>query len=152
MLTRWAPFDLVDRTEREFDDLFRRAFGELGTRVANGNRAWAPALDVFSREGRLHVRLEMPGIDPENDVDIEIADGVLRITGERRREHEGEHDGYLRREMSYGRFERAVALPDGVDAGSVEAAYEAGILDVSFPIPRKEASKVKVQVNRQLGE
>jgi HSP20 family protein len=150
MLARWAPFDLLDR---EAHELIRRTFGDFGTSPLRGSqsgaRAWAPAVDAFLREGALHVRVEAPGIDPDTDVDIEVADGVLKISGERRMEQSTEENGSFRREMTYGHFERSFALPDGVDGGAVRASYDAGILHVTVPLPEKPRSKVKVEIGQQ---
>lgn len=147
MLARWAPFDVVDR---DFQNLVRRAFGDLGSSLLAGEaRAWAPPLDAFTKDGALHVRIEAPGLDPERDVDIEVTDGALRIRGERHREEETSDEGYFRREMSFGRFERAIALPQGVDPSSVSADYDAGILHVTVPLPQKQANKVKVEIGPQ---
>jgi HSP20 family protein len=141
MLVRGTPFDLLDR---DFGDWVRRAFGEQ----APSGRApgWAPALDVFTADGELHVRVEVPGIDPERDVDIEVADGRLTIRGDRRHEEATDESGYWRRELSYGHFERTVILPQGVDASHVRASYDAGILDVAIPLPTRQSSKVKVEI------
>lgn len=70
----------------------------------------------------------------------------MKIAGERRREEHTEEQGYFRRELSYGRFERSVGLPAGVDAESVKATYDAGILEIVVPLPRKPSSKVKVEL------
>lgn len=149
MLARWAPVDLFDR---EFGDVIRRTFGDLPAQFAEGfppsaqARAWIPPMDVFTADGELHVRIEAPGIDPDKDVDIELAEGRLTIRGDRRRDDTVEDQGYWRREMAWGHFERTIVLPQGVDPSSVHATYDAGILDVSLPLPRKQASKVKVEI------
>ena len=151
-IVRWAPFDATDG----LDALVRRTFGDFGTSLLSGRNpgSFAPALDAFVSDGQMHVRLELPGIDPSTDVDIEVSNGVLSISGERRREETKEGDGWYRREMSYGRFERSVGLPDGTDASQLKATYDAGILDITVPLPSKDKTKVKVQVggDKQLEE
>lgn len=145
-IVRWAPFDVADG----LDDVVRRTFGDFGTSLLQGRSgAFAPALEAFVRDNEMHVRLELPGIDPDADVDIEVSNGVLSISGERKREEAKEGDGWYRREMSYGRFERNIALPDGTDASQLRASYDAGILDVTVPLPTKEKTKVKVEVGTQ---
>src|ERR671936_2580370 len=105
MLTRWNPWlDLLD-AQRETQDLLRRAFG---TWSAPHVRSRTPAVDVFSRNGDLVVRAELPGIDPEKDVDLSVEDGVLTIKGERRHEEKTEEENYYRFESSYGSFQRSV--------------------------------------------
>ncbi len=145
-LIRWAPFDPVDNG---FDALVRRAFGDFGSSLLGSETAgWAPALDARMDSGELHVRLELPGIDP-NEVDIEVDNGVLSVSGERRHEETTEGDGWVRREMRTGRFERRIALPEGADAEGVRASYDAGILDIAVPVPQKAKTKVKVDVGTQ---
>jgi HSP20 family protein len=95
------------------------------------------------------VKLEVPGIDPDKDVEIEVENGVLRVSGERKQEERREGDGWFRREMRYGSFERRIALPEGADAENVRATYEAGVLDIAIPLPTKPKTKVKVEVGTQ---
>jgi HSP20 family protein len=143
-IVRWAPFDLADEP---FGDLVRRTFGDFGSSLlADRATQWSPALDAFIEGEQLHVRLELPGIDPAKDVDIEVENGVLHVRGERKQESTGEGNGWFRREMSYGSFERRIGLPEGVDAENVQASYDAGILDITIPLPAKVKSKVKVSV------
>lgn len=143
-IVRWAPFDLADEP---FGDLVRRTFGDFGSSLLAGRaQQWSPALDAFVEGDQLHVRLELPGIDPAADVDIEVENGVLHVRGERKQESTGEGNGWFRREMSYGSFERRVGLPEGVDAENVQASYDAGILDITIPVPAKAKKKVKVAV------
>lgn len=138
-LARWVPFEF---SNEPFEALVRRTFGDYGS-------GWMPALDASVEGEELHVRLELPGIDPDADVDIEVDNGVLRVSGERRSEETKEDNGWSRKEMRYGRFERRVALPDGVDAEAVRATYDAGILDVTVPLPAQPKTKVKVGVGTE---
>lgn len=143
-IVRWAPLDLADEP---FGDLVRRTFGDFGSSLlANRANRWAPALDAFVEGEQLHVRLELPGVDPAKDVDIEVENGVLHVRGERKSESTGEGNGWFRREMNYGSFERRVSLPEGIDADNVTASYEAGILDITIPLPAKAKTKVKVEI------
>ena len=144
-IVRWAPFDLAGES---FNDLVRRTFGDFGSRLldAENGTGWAPALDAYTKDNELHVRLEVPGIDPDADVEIEVENGVLRVSGERRHEEQSEGEGWFRRESRYGRFERRIGLPEGVNAGDVSASYDAGILDITIPVPEKPKTKVKVAV------
>src|SRR6266498_5528163 len=80
MLARWNPWQELSDLEREMSDLTRRFFGAgslaPSTRGTNGG-VWTPAVDVFTREGDLVVHAELPGVDPEKDIDISLHDGVL---------------------------------------------------------------------------
>ena len=135
MLTKWNPWRDLFTLEKEMSDLTSKAFGSWftpGARGGNGH-SWAPAVDVFSREGNLVIRAELPGIDPEKDVDITVEDGVLYLRGERRHEDRTEGDNYYRFESSYGSFQRAIALPQGVKEEDIQASYQNGILEVVVP-------------------
>src|SRR5438128_424954 len=117
MLTRWNPWQDLFDLRREMSDLTRRTFGTgwyapwpLG---AEGAATWSPAIDVFTRDGDLVVRAELPGIDPEKDVDITVDKGVLTIRGERRHEARENGKDVVRVESVYGAFQRSVVLPEG---------------------------------------
>jgi HSP20 family protein len=132
-LTRWRPFaeleDLRGRIDRVFADL------------ENGEgRRWNLALDVIERDDRYVVRADVPGIKPE-EVKIEVEDGVLTVSAEHEETDEEKKENYVRRERRYGSFSRSVTLPKGVTAEGVEATCHDGIVEVSFPKPKKEEHK-----------
>lgn len=135
MLARWNPWRELSELEREMSDLNRRFFGGgwFGPSTRRTDGAWSPALDVFAREGDLVVRAELPGVDPEKDVEISFQDGALMIRGERRFEEKTERDNFYRFESSYGSFQRSIPLPPGLKAEDVRATYENGILEVVIP-------------------
>jgi HSP20 family protein len=105
-------------------------------------------VDEF-REGNTEViRAELPGIDPDRDVELTVADGVLRISAERRHEESTETEGFRRREMRYGSMTRTLPLPDGVSESDVTATYKDGILEIRFPVPERadtEPTKIRIQ-------
>lgn len=101
------------------------------------------------RDGQnLVVKAEMPGIDPEKDVDISVSEGVLHIQAQReeKTEHKGK-DGY-RSEFRYGSFLRDIALPRGCKEEEVTASYRDGVLEVRVPVPEQPESTKKVPVVR----
>ena len=149
MLARWNPWQDVFDTQREMSDLMRRVFGSaaaFGPGTSRSGEAWAPAVDVFSREGDLVVRAELPGIDPDKDVDISVQDGVLSIRGERRHEDRSNGDNYYRVESSYGAFQRNILLPESVKAEEIKATYENGILEVVVPRAGQLTAAKKVPI------
>jgi HSP20 family protein len=97
----------------------------------------------------LVVRAELPGIDPEKDVDITLDEGVLRIKAERRSETKEEKEGSFRSEFRYGAFERALRVPRETLFEDVKATYKDGVLEVRCPykVPT-EAPPMKVEVAR----
>ena len=76
------------------------------------------------------VRAELPGIDPEKDVQINVSNGVLTISGERREETQAGN----RSEFRYGSFQRSVRLPGNADEENVRAQYNNGILEITVPL------------------
>lgn len=94
----------------------------------------AVRLEEAVTDGHYKIRAELPGIDPEKDIDIKVADGVLTIHGERREASEEP----MRSEFRYGEFSRSVTLPRGTDAEAVHASYKDGVLEVSFEVPEEQ--------------
>lgn len=91
--------------------------------------------------GRYVVRAEIPGVDPDKDVEVSVEDRQLTIKAQRSEQHQ--NNG--RSEFTYGSFSRSVSLPQGADADSIEATCSKGILTVSVPIPEPEAAGKKFQ-------
>jgi HSP20 family protein len=116
---------------RWFDDLFGDAAGQQLIKV-----------EEFTKDGTLVIRAELPGIDPEKDVEITVEGGMLNITAERREETEKTERDFHRRELRYGSFARGIPLPEGVDEKAVEASYKDGILEVRVPLPTEPPSEV----------
>ncbi|MGZ6954880.1 MAG: Hsp20/alpha crystallin family protein [Acidimicrobiia bacterium] len=94
------------------------------------------------------VRAELPGIDPDKDVEINVTDGMLRIHAERREEKTSEEEGRRRSEFRYGSFSRVVSLPAGATEADVKATYHDGILEVRVPVDHATAQATKVPVVR----
>jgi HSP20 family protein len=106
---------------------------------------------VFQRGNDMVVRADLPGISPD-DVQIDVEDGVLTISGERRNTNEDQQEGFYRSERSYGAFSRSIALPEGVDEDKVNARYEHGVLDVTVPLPQQQHQRGRrVQIQSGAG-
>jgi HSP20 family protein len=131
-----TPFRGFWDTQSEFDRMFndvRRDF--LGTRRAGGRtqqQLWAPRLEAYAREGDLVLHADLPGVSLE-DVDITLDGNVLTISGERKVTTQQEGVSYILNELPYGAFRRSVAVPEGVDADSIKARLENGVLEVLLP-------------------
>ncbi len=140
-ITRWEPFGVFTTLERDMQDLIDR----LGVRpVTTG---WRPATDVYRENGTLMVRTELPGIDPDTELEIDVENNVLHITGEKKTDREVKDENRYLRERRFGTFRRDVLLPEGVDAEAITATYDQGILTVSVPLPvESEVSTDKVTV------
>lgn len=105
-------------------------------------------VEEFVEGDQMVVRAEMPGLDPDKDVDIQIVDGALRIRAERREEKEEKEKGRYRSEFRYGSFTRTVPLGADVDEKDVKASYKDGILEVRLPVDREKAAAKKIPVQR----
>ncbi|MDE3086497.1 MAG: Hsp20/alpha crystallin family protein [Acidobacteriota bacterium] len=130
---------LVRRERFEFPDLWRRFFEPDFT------GGWMRVEEYVDGEV-LVVRAELPGLDPDKDVELTIDDGVLHIRAEReeRTEHKGK-EGY-RSEFRYGSLERNIPLPSGTKDEDVKASYEHGILEVRVPVGEAKTSTTKVPI------
>lgn len=108
--------------------------------------AWSPKVDVIERDNRLVTRVDLPGVKKE-DVTVEVTDGHLVLSGERKLETEEKKDNIYRKEREYGSFYRVFPLPQGVKLEDVKATFADGVLEVSIPLPaRPEAAARKIQI------
>jgi len=141
------PFGLLRQMTSELDRVFdepawpsfRWPTFALATSEAVG---WSPGIDVFEKDHRLVTKVDLPGMKKE-DVKVEVTDGHLAISGERKRETEEKKDNIYRREREYGSFYRAVPLPEGVKIEDVKASFSDGVLEVSVPLPATQEAKVR---------
>lgn len=92
----------------------------------------SPALELKDKKNEFELVAEMPGMKAE-DIEIKLSHGILRITGEKREEHEKKESGYVFSERRYGRFERSIELPRGINTEKVSAKMRDGILSVHIP-------------------
>jgi HSP20 family protein len=127
----------------EMNRLFRDFFGHSMARWADGD-TFLPAVDVRETEDKVVVEAELPGMDPK-DVDVRLEGDTLLISGERKHEKEEKTRGFHRVERSYGRFERQLDLPYGIDPDKVEATYKNGVLTLEIA-KKEEAKKRTIQV------
>jgi HSP20 family protein len=103
-------------------------------------------MDLVETDDEFVLRADLPGLS-EDDVNIELEDNVLTISGERKAEHEERKEGYYRVERSSGSFTRSLTLPEGVDPDAVKASFERGVLEVRVPKPEaKKPRKVAISV------
>lgn len=120
-----GPFADMDRV---FDSFFS------GSRDANVAQRWLPAVDVAETEEHLVLTADLPGMS-EDDIEIEVKDGILSISGERRDARDESEGGYRRVERRFGRFARAMRLPRGTDPEAVTASFDRGVLEVRVAKP-----------------
>ncbi|HSJ20131.1 MAG TPA: Hsp20/alpha crystallin family protein [Nocardioidaceae bacterium] len=101
-------------------------------------------IEDFVEEDAYVLRAELPGLDPEKDVEVSIENDMLTIRGERREETKEKN----RREFHYGSFRRTVSLPKGADADNITASYTDGVLEVRVPTTAEVAPSVRIPVQR----
>ena len=142
-LVRWDPARELDSLQSDMNRLFDSFFGGRQGNGVSGRR-WIPAMDLVETDENLVVRADLPGLS-EDDVEIEIKDNVLTVSGERKAEHEEKGEGFHRVERSFGRFARSLSLPRGVDADKVQAGFSDGVLQVRVPKP-EETKPTRVQI------
>lgn len=92
-------------------------------------------VEEFNDGSEMVIRAELPGIDPDKDVEVTTSGGFVKIHAHREEKSEHTEKSGYRSEFRYGEFEREVALPDGVDFKDVKATYKDGILEVRIPHP-----------------
>lgn len=89
-------------------------------------------IDVAETDREVKVVAELPGLE-EGDIDLRVTEGMLVLSGEKRADREVDENGYLLRERTFGRIERTVPLPDGIDADQAQAHFRNGVLTVTIP-------------------
>jgi HSP20 family protein len=139
------PFLSLHREiDRLFED-FGRGFPSLPSFTRGGARELMPAIDVTESDSEIEITAELPGLE-EKDVQINVADNVLTIRGEKKAEKEEKQKDYHLVERSYGSFYRALELPAGVDTDKIKADISKGVLKVTVPKPAaKQAKKIDVK-------
>jgi HSP20 family protein len=115
----------------EFDRLFNQLFDRN-----EAARRWVPAMDLVENDDHFVLRADLPGMT-EADISIEVRDNTLTLAGERKAEHEERQRGYYRLERQFGKFSRALSLPEGVNADAIEAHFTSGVLEVRIPKPEE---------------
>jgi len=140
-------FDGIDQFQREMArlwgemaPLFPRPLGRHSERFSETSPTWAPRMDVYTKDGDLVVKAELPGLQKE-DVRIALEGNALVVEGERRGEQEIKEEDYYRSERSFGRFYRYLPLDFEADASGIKASFRDGVLEVRIPRPASAEPK-----------
>jgi len=147
-LIRWEPVRELNTIQTEMNRLFNTFFESPapGHTASAPARRWLPAMDLVETEDHFVLRADLPGLS-EKDVNIELEDNVLTVSGERKAEHEERKEGYYRVERASGSFSRSLTLPEGVDPAGVTANFDRGVLEVRVPKPEeRKPRKVAISV------
>jgi HSP20 family protein len=152
-----SPFSAMRRMAEDMDRIFgdfgfgpsfgispllSPSLGQGRGLTSGGARSWSPQLETFRRGDKLVVRADLPGLRKE-DVNVEVDNGVLSISGHRSEEEVDESDDFYRSERSYGEFYRALPLPENVTGESCEATFKDGVLEVTLPLPKPQERKAR---------
>jgi len=152
-LVRWEPVRELSSIQNEMNRLFNTFFDTPAT-PGNGStlRRWIPAMDLVETDDHFVLKADLPGLS-EGDVNIEVEDNVLTISGERKAQHEEKKEGYYRVERAYGSFRRSLTLPEGIDPADVQASFDRGVLEVRIPKPEeRKPRRVSIKVGEQPSE
>ena len=139
---------LIRRDVRDaFSDLFNRFFDDdfFSTDLARSD--WNPRVDVFEKDNNIIVKADVPGMEEKN-LNVELEDNVLTISGVKEEEHKTKEKNYHRVERSSGSFMRSITLPDGILPNKVDADYKQGVLTVTIPKGKEvQPKKISVKVS-----
>jgi len=150
-LVRWEPAREIRSLQNEVNRLFGLFDAPGAGAGALAAREWIPPMDLAEEQGDYVIHADLPGV-PEKDVQIELQDNVLTISGERKSEHAERKNGQYRIERASGRFARSLTLPEGVEPESVRAHFDKGVLEVRIPKPaERKPHRVQIQVNGTAG-
>ena len=145
-LVRYEPWGLMNQLHSEIDRLFENRAGRFSENDSHVSTSdWVPAVDIREEDQRYVIHADVPGVNPA-DIEIDMADGVLSIKGQRKSETEEEREGYKRMERVRGSFFRRFSLPDTVDADGVSAKDNDGVLEIVIPKQEKvQPRRIQVQ-------
>jgi HSP20 family protein len=127
-LIRWSPWRELESMQRHLS----RVLDDSNMALGMDESHWLPAVDIRETADAIVVNAELPGID-KKDVKVDVRDGVLTISGERKYEKDVKEENVHRIERSYGSFTRSFSLPSHVDVNKVEAKLDNGVLEVRLP-------------------
>lgn len=142
-LVRLNPWVDLNNLQRQITNLFDE--GMLQSTVLDRSIAKVPAAELQETAEAIHLKLELPGIDAKN-VDIQVTDKAVYVSGERKSENKTEDNGVFKTEFHYGKFERVIPLPTRIQNTNVKAEYKDGILNLTLPKAEEEKNKV-VKIN-----
>jgi HSP20 family protein len=146
-LVRWEPVRELSTLQNEMNRLFTSFFDTPSNGSTDtGLRRWVPPMDLVETDDHFVLRADLPGLDAD-DVNIEVEDNVLTLSGERKAEHETKREGFYRVERASGAFRRSLTLPEGVELEQIAASFDKGVLEIRIPKPEeRRPRKVAISV------
>jgi HSP20 family protein len=144
-LVRWEPFAGFGNLHSVFDELFDEKFDR--SRAQRSISKWYPAVDVLESKDSYLIRAELPGMKRE-DIKVEVKDGMLVLSGERKSEKPAEGVEYRHTERVAASFWRSFSLPDTAKQDGIEATYKDGILEVRVPkVEEAKPRQIEISVH-----
>jgi HSP20 family protein len=146
-LIRWEPVAELNTIQTEMNRLFNTFFDQSAPGARGAGRRWIPAMDLIETADQYVLRADLPGMS-EEDVNVQLQDSVLTVSGERKAESEQQQEGYYRLERAFGAFSRSLTLPEGVNPDGVKAHFDRGVLEITIPKPeQKKPRQVRISVS-----
>ncbi|RAM48690.1 MAG: Hsp20/alpha crystallin family protein [Hapalosiphonaceae cyanobacterium JJU2] len=142
-LIRYNPWQEINSLQRQLNRLFDENF--TPSRLLEDGTVKIPAAELQETEKAILLKLEIPGIEAK-DLDVQVTEEAVYVSGERKSETKTEEKGYTRSEFHYGKFQRVIPLPTRIQNTKVTAEYKDGILNLTLPKTEAEKNKV-VKVN-----
>jgi len=144
----WEPLNrLRDEFDRMFDETPGNSFGSKMLQKFYNNAD--PVVEMRDKKNEFELVAEVPGMGSD-DIGIKLSDGMLRLSGEKSESHEEEGESFMFSERHYGRFERAIKLPSGIDHEKISADAKDGLLTVHIPKSaeaRQKERKIPIQTS-----
>jgi HSP20 family protein len=144
-LVRWDPFDGLNRIQSRINDLFDETFGRSRAYPTSTAGVWFPPVDILESKDSYLIRAELSGMKRE-DFNLEVHDGSLTLSGERKFEEPAAGVEYHRAERVAGKFSRSFYLPQTVQRDGIKATYRDGILETHVP-KAEEAKPRQIAIN-----
>jgi HSP20 family protein len=145
-IVRWEPIRELSSLQSDMNRFFDAMF-QAPARGGQSSplRRWTPAMDLAETEDAFVLRADLPGVSQE-DVNIELEDTVLTVSGERKSEHDDKGEGFYRVERAFGAFSRSLTLPKGIDPEAIAAQFTDGVLEVRIPKPEQRKPR-RIAIN-----
>jgi HSP20 family protein len=143
-LTPYNPFNSLESFRREIDHFFQNGMGSYLSQSVS--EIGFPKLDIHETEKEVIALCSIPGIEKQEDIQIDVSNNVLTVSGVIQKSNEVKDDQYHRRERYFGRFERSIRLQAPVNNDNINATYKNGVLEIHLPKQTIETKK-KINVN-----
>jgi len=138
MLVKFDPF-------KEIRELERKLYNTIPAVADNNISTFTPQVNTREDEKGYYIEIDLPGVKKE-DINVDLNDKVLTISGERKFKEEVKKENYYKIETAFGKFERSFSIPEDADIENIEAKSENGVLEIFIPKIKKETPKKKITI------